>query len=84
MTAREDVPVQIDPMLFPFALSARCHLAILRNVSTADDVSHSIESSMLDLYPLLRPQPHRYITFDLDLERALGLPINFCQGHFYY
>ena len=73
MTARCGLPVQIDPMLFHFALSARCHLANLRNVSTSDDVPHSVNTSMLDLYPLLRPQPHRYITVDLDFEKALGL-----------
>ena len=73
MTARGNVPVQIDPMLFHFALSARCHLAILSNVLTADDVSHSIKSSVLDSYPLLRLQPHGYITFNLDFEKTLCL-----------
>ena len=73
MTARGGLPVQIYPILFHFALSARCHLANIRNVSTADDVPHSVNTSMLDLYPLLRPQLHGYIAYDLDFEKALGL-----------
>ena len=73
MTMQGGLPVQINPMLFHSALSARWHLANLCNVPTADDVSHSVKTLMLDLYPLLRPQPHRYITVDLDFEKALGL-----------
>lgn len=73
MTARGGAPLQINPMFFHSTLSARCHLVILCNVPTADGVFHSVKTSMLDLYPLLRPQPQGYITFDLDFEKALGL-----------
>ena len=74
MTARCGLPVQIHPMLFHFALSARCHLENLCDVLTADDVPHSVKTSMLDLYPqLLLPQLHGYIACDLDLGKTLGL-----------
>ena len=84
MTARCGLPVQIDPMLFHFVLSARCHLANLRNFSTVDNVPPSVNTLMLELYPLLRPQPQRYITCDLDLGKILGILVDFCQGRFYY